>query len=312
MKVIRGLENLKTGLKGSVVTIGVFDGVHIGHRRIIKDTVARAGKAGAKSVVLTFEPHPAKILNPGPGVPTIISLEHRIRIIGSLGVDYLVIAAFTKKLGAMTPEEFVKKVLLEKLSAKELLIGGNFYFGRGARTGAEGLKRLARKMGFRVKVLKPVRRGAHVVSSSLIRRLITKGDIAKAADILGRPVSVLGTVIRGRARGRILGYPTANINPHHETIPPSGVYAVRVRYKNRTFGGVLNIGFRPTFHDDAGTAEPTIEVHIFDFDKSVYGEGLEILFVARLRDEKKFRDRESLIAQIARDTRQAQNYLHIS
>lgn len=306
MKIIRGLKNLKDGINGgSILTIGIFDGVHIGHRKIIREVVRRAKVLKAKSVVLTFDPHPSKILDPKGKVPSLASLEHRIRLIDSLGVDYLIILAFTRSLAAISPERFVKNILMRKLALKEIFVGENFYFGKGARASIKTLSMLSEDLGFKVRIIKPVRTDGHIISSTLIRRLIVNGAFSKASKFLGRPVSILGTVVKGLRRGRILGYPTANINPHHEAIPPSGVYAVKVKFKDRFLKGVLNIGVRPTFYKNTEAVEPTIEVHIFDFDRKIYGDDLEIIFIKKLRDERKFKNRDNLVFQIRRDEEMA-------
>ena len=203
----------------------------------------------------------------------------------------------------------MKRILLDKLGARGIYVGENFYFGRGARADAKALRVLSGDFNFKVNIMRPIRKGNRVVSSSLIRRLIMDGRIDEASKLLGRPVSILGTVVRGRRRGRILGYPTANINPHHEAIPPSGVYAVKVNYGGEIFKGVLNIGIRPTFLKRDEEAEPTIEVHILDFDEKIYGEDLEILFVKKIRDEIKFKHREALRRQIRQDDREARLFL---
>ncbi|MBI4974488.1 MAG: bifunctional riboflavin kinase/FAD synthetase [Candidatus Omnitrophica bacterium] len=311
MKVFRGTKDIENNIRDTIATIGVFDGVHIGHRRIIKEVVKRSKVLNLKSVVVTFDPHPLKVLNPSANVPSLASLEHRRALIAELGVDYLVILKFTRSLSKLSPEIFINNILIDKLSIKEIYVGENFYFGRGAKAGIETLKKWSIKFGFTVKVFKPIQTKGRIISSTLIRRLIVNGDIRKASHFLGRPVSILGTVVKGSSRGRIMGYPTANIDPHHEAIPPSGVYAVRVRYKNKFLKGILNIGVRPTFFKAKGSEErePTIEVHIFGFDKRIYGEDIEVIFIKKLRDEKRFKDRYDLIRQIRRDERMARNIL---
>ena len=300
MKTIRGLRKLKRPIKGSIVTIGVFDGVHIGHRKVINKVVSAAKKLCLKSVVLTFDPHPLKVLHTSSGVPSLISLNHRIKLIKELGLDVLVILKFTKSIAGLAPEKFVRDILICKIGMKEIYVGKDFYFGKGASSGPEVLKNLAKKFLFKTTMVKSVKIGRNIVSSSVIRRFIINGNIEKASRFLGRPVSVLGTVVGGSKLARVLGYPTANINPHHEAIPPSGVYAVRVRFKKRVLKGVLNIGSKPTFYSpkDRKTA---IEVHIFDFDKRIYGRELEVLFVKKIRDEFKFKDKDALVAQIRQD-----------
>ncbi len=310
MRIIRGLRKLKPVPKGSVVTIGVFDGLHRGHREIINKVTARAKQLNLKSVVVTFDPHPLKVLNPKSGSLSLISLDHRINLIKELGVDILVILKFTSALAKLSPEAFVKNVLIDPLAAKEVYVSDNFYFGRGGRADAMQLKALASGFGLKTVILKPVKISDAIVSSSLIRKFIMSGNLRKAQEFLGRPVSLLGSVVSGSKLARRLGYPTANINPHHEVIPPSGVYAVRVRFKNRLFKGVLNIGTKPTFYS-SHDREPTVEVHIFNFDKRIYGKTLEILFVRKLRGEAKFKASDELVSQIKRDEIRARSILRL-
>lgn len=309
MKIVRGLRGIKKLAKrSSVVTIGVFDGLHIGHKEIIEMVVKRAKKLNLKSVVLTFDPHPLKVLHSTSWIPSLLSLNHRIKLIEELGVDFLAVLNFTKTISNLSPEKFVKDILISKIGVKEIYVGENFYFGKGAEAGTDALKGLAERFGFGAEIVKPIRIGKDIVSSSLIRKLIMSGDIEKASKFLGRPMSILGTVVSGSRLARVLGYPTANINPHHEAIPPSGVYAVLARLKNRVFKGVLNIGTRPTFYSPRDP-EPTIEVHIFDFDERIYGKEIEILFIEKLRDEAKFKNRDELIEQIRKDEKLARAIL---
>jgi riboflavin kinase/FMN adenylyltransferase len=296
-------------MKPTVLTIGVFDGVHIGHADIIRRTIRRAKALGLKNTVVTFDPHPLKILRARSKIPSLISLRHRLRLISSLGVDSIAVIKFTKELSKVTPEGFVKDILIDGLGMKEIFVSDNFYFGRGAKAGTARLKELAREFGFKANIIKPVRSGGKAISSSRIRSLITGGRLERAADLLGRPVSVLGTVVHGVKRGRKLGFPTANIDPHHEVIPPSGVYAVRVILNGKAFKGILNIGSRPTFPKSLDSSEFTIEAHIFGFDTKIYGREIEIIFVKRLRDERRFWDEAHLARQIARDMARARRAL---
>jgi len=308
MKVIYGLHHLKRRPKRSVVTIGVFDGVHIGHREIITRVVSSARASGLASAVITFDPHPAKVLEPRAGTPSLISLEHRIRLIGSLGVDTLLVVKFTRPFSRMPAERFIRGILVGKLRAALVYVGEDFYFGPGAAAGAGILRKASRQYGFKVKVINPVRSGGRAVSSSLIRKLITGGTLAEAAKLLGRPVSVFGTVVRGSRIARGLGCPTANINPHHEVMPPKGVYAVKARFNGRTFAGILNIGFRPTFYGSRDE-EPTIEAHFFGFKGNLYNKDIEVYFIKKLREERRFGSIEELVARIRKDIKRARSIL---
>lgn len=295
--------------RGSVVTVGVFDGLHVGHAAIIKKVVMRAKKTGAKSIVVTFNPHPLKVLSRRHFVPSLISLKHRIRLMKNIGIDKVLVMNFTKKLANILPEKFVEDILTKKLNAKEIFIGEDFCFGKNAQADAKTLKAIGKKVGLKVNIIRHVKIEGAVVSSSLIRKLVVSGLIDKASRLLGRPYTILGTVVSGSKLGRKLGYPTANINPHHEAVPPSGVYAVKVRFNGKIYKGVMNIGIRPTFYDHGHDKEPAIEVHIFNFHEKVYGMDLEIVFVRKLRDEKKFKKIDSLIEQIKKDEKAAQAVL---
>lgn len=296
--------------KNSVVTIGVFDGVHKGHAAVIKKVARRARVKGLKSIVITFDPHPLKVLRVSHLVPSLISLKHRINIIKELGIDEVLVMKFDRKMASLSPEEFVKDILVRSLHTAEIFVGSDFYFGRNARAGVKKLKEIAKKFLVDVKVVKPVKRSGATISSSLIRELVSSGRIREASGLLGRPFSILGTVVGGSRLARTLGYPTANINPHHEAMPPSGVYAVKVKFKEKLFKGVMNIGVRPTFFDHGRDKEPSIEVHIFDFHERIYGKDLEIIFVKKLRKEKKFRTIDSLVRQIRKDEIAARKLLY--
>ncbi len=300
MKVMHGLKNIKIPACGSCVTVGVFDGVHAGHKKIISKVVALSRRLGMKSVVITFDPHPAKVLNPKSKTPSLISLDHRIRLIGELGVDLLVIVKFTKAFSSLPAGEFVRNVLAGRLRMKRILVGENFYFGRRAAAGTAALEKLSGRFKFKVITIRPIKVVGHIVSSSLIRRLITGGDLHDAAKLLSRPVSVFGTVVKGHGLAIELGFPTANINPHHEVVPPCGVYAVNARLDRKIYRGVLNIGLRPTFYSSRDK-EPTIEVHLFGFKGDLYGKDIEVGFVKKIRDERKFGSKEALVEQIRAD-----------
>mgnify|MGYP003393625272 CR=1 FL=1 len=284
-------------MKKTVLAIGIFDGVHIGHRRIISAAIREAKKRRAESVVVTFDPHPLKVLKPHISVPSIMSASHRLRLICALGADRCCVLKFDKKFSRLTPRDFAGKVLAGKFRASKVFIGTNFVFGKSNAGNANSLIKLGVEFGFEAKVVPMVKAGGEVVSSTAIRRYIISGKLNTAARMLGRPVSVYGTIVSGKKRGRLLGYPTANIDPHHEAIPPAGVYAVWVRRGRRRYGGAIFIGKPSTF----GETEPVIEVHIFDFHEFIYHEDIEVEFVRRLRGVRKFRDHEALIGQIKRD-----------
>ncbi|KPK39328.1 MAG: hypothetical protein AMJ78_08665 [Omnitrophica WOR_2 bacterium SM23_29] len=294
-------------MKKTIAAIGIFDGVHVGHKAIIKAAVRRAQVIKGKSVVITFDPHPLKVLRPHKPIPLLMSTAHRVKLICELGVDACLVLKFDKKFSNLKPHIFVKKILVDKLKACEVYIGSNFVFGKEGRGDASALQRYGLRYGFKVNIVPMVKFAKKVVSSTTIRNFIIKGELKAAARMLGRPVTVFGTVKRGVCRGRTLGYPTANIDPHHEAIPPSGVYAVWVRLRNKKYGGVLYIGTRPTFEEK----EPVIEVHIFDFRKFIYGEDIKITFVKRLHGDRKFSSQQKLVEQIKRDDINARRILNM-
>ncbi|MBL7068973.1 MAG: bifunctional riboflavin kinase/FAD synthetase [Candidatus Omnitrophica bacterium] len=309
MKLYHSLKSVKRPSSGSIVAIGVFDGLHKGHRRIINTLLKRSKITGRKSLILTFYPHPASVLYSKNPAPLLISLKHRLRLLEELGIDIAVVIEFTEKFSRMKPERFMRGVLQKRLGMKEMLVGDDFVFGNNAAGNVEFLKSLSEKYGFTLTKIRLLKSERRIISSTYIRSLIIRGNLARASRLLGRPVSILGTVKKGRKKGRLLGYPTANIDPHHEAIPPSGVYAVYVYYRKKKYKGILNIGVRPTFYPVRYPPEPTIEVHIFNFNKDIYGRDIEIIFVKRLRPEKRFKDKEGLINKIKLDERKARNAL---
>jgi len=296
-------------IKNSIVTIGVFDGVHIGHQAVIKKVVSRAKAVAAMSIVVTFDPHPLKVLKGNRLVPSLISLKHRVSLIKDMGVDKIIVMKFDKTLSRMKPDDFIKNIIAGELKAEEIFVGEDFCFGREAAADIKALKRIGNTAGLKVHLVKAVKSSSGVISSSEIRKMVTSGKIPDASRLLGRPFSILGTVVSGAKLARSLGYPTANVNPHHEVMPPSGVYAVKVKFDRKIFKGVMNIGTRPTFYDHGKDVEPSIEVHIFGFHGSIYGKDLEIVFIKRIRDEKKFKTIDSLIEQVRKDEKAAKRLL---
>lgn len=292
-------------MKTTVAAIGIFDGVHLGHRKIIALAVHAAKRRRGKSIVITFDPHPLKVLKPHLAVPSIMSTAHRIKLIHRMGADSCSVIKFDRRFSRLKPEDFVKKVIVGRFRVSKLLVGENFVFGRDNSGDTALLKKLGASYGFDVRVVPMVKMGGRFISSTAIRRLIREGRLKEASRMLGRPVTVFGTVISGAKRGRLLGYPTANIDPHHEAIPPSGVYAVWVAVSGGRHPGALFIGNRKTF----GEEEPVVEVHIFDFHSFIYHEDIEVTFVKRLRGIRKFKDHAKLVERIKRDDMLARRIL---
>jgi len=308
MKVIKGVANIREeGPK--VVTIGTYDGVHRGHRKVLGAVKRRAREAGVKSCVLTFAPHPGRILYPRKELMMLSSLDHRLRLLAEEEMDITVIIGFTKGFASLSPGAFFKNILTDGLNAREIFVGGNFMFGKGKSGGIAELRDYGRYHNIEVHAVKPLESGGKVISSTLIRNLIVRGDLSAARRLLGRRVSVLGTVVAGVGRGKGLGFPTANLDPHNEAIPPSGVYVAGARLNGRHYGGVLNIGSRPTFFGSGKKPRKVIEVHIFDFNGRLYGEDMEVVFFKKIREEKRFAGEAELVKRIKKDAALAKNYL---
>ncbi|NQT23299.1 MAG: bifunctional riboflavin kinase/FAD synthetase [Candidatus Omnitrophica bacterium] len=287
-----------------MAAIGIFDGAHKGHQKLLSALVKRARYKNKKAVVITFSPHPYKILHPHKSPPMLFSLAHRLRILGNLGVDIVFVLRFTRRIASLSPEAFVERYLVKGLDIGELFVGDNFKIGHGRTGGLKQLKRFSAKYNFKLNVIPCRKINQKLISSTLIRKLLIEGNLKGAAARLGRRASILGTVVRGDRRGRIIGYPTANLDLHHEAVPPAGVYVVLVKYNGKNYKGVLNIGFCPTFKKRA--RERTVEVHIFGFKKTIYGADLEIVFLKKIREERHFHNREHLRLQIKKDLRQSQ------
>ena len=312
MRTFYSLNNfLKSATSSNrfAVTIGVFDGVHRAHKKIIASLGRKAKEKHLSTLVITFHPHPANILNAEKKVPLLISLKHRLRLLQELGADYALVLNFDKRMARMSADDFVEKIL-DKIYIGEIVVGKNFFFGKGKKGTLGILKKYSKRNKFGISAVNDIKSGQKTISSTWIRKLIIKGRLYPASRLLSRPVTVLGTVVKGEKRGRIIGFKTANIDPHHEAIPPSGVYAVKILLDKRIFCGILNIGIRPTFKESAyEEAEPTIEVHIFNFDNYIYGKDLEITFVKRIRTERRFKDIRSLVRQIQNDVKRAKYIL---
>ncbi|MFH1458326.1 MAG: bifunctional riboflavin kinase/FAD synthetase [Candidatus Omnitrophota bacterium] len=291
MEVIYGIHKIKKYPK-PVVALGVFDGVHLGHRKILKSAVRNARREHGTSIVFTFWPHPQK-------EGSLYSLEHRLKLISELGIDVCVIIRFNKKLARVSANDFIRNVLFKKLGASYIFVGRNFKFGKKAQGDGNTLQKASVEYHFKVRVFPVVRINGAPVSSTYIRTQIKKGNLKAAQRLLNRPVSILGTVVRGISLGRKFGIPTANIDPHHEVIPPKGVYAVKVNFRNKKFEGACYIGPKPAFLKHQTTT--SIEVHILNFNRNIYGRTLEVQFIRKIRSPRKFSSPAALAAQIKKD-----------
>ena len=281
-------------------TIGIFDGVHIGHREIIKLVREQANKKSLSSCVITFHPHPQKVLR-GSDIPLIVPFRERLKLFEKEGVDIAVCYNFTKDFAQVSAKDFVRDMLVEKLHIKSIFVGPDFYFGRKREGTTELLENMGRIYNFVTKIVQPVSVDDEVISSTAIRKLIEDGMVKKAARFLGYNFYVSGKVKQGERRGRLLGYPTANLDTDWELLPKKGVYVTWTDLDEGRFRSITNVGIRPTF--DA--TQLLIETHIFDFTGDIYGKSMRVEFVERLRDEKRFESVDSLIAEISRDVERA-------
>lgn len=302
MKVIYGINKIREFRK-PVVALGVFDGLHIGHRRILKEVVIISKRINGTSVVVTFYPHPQK-------KESIYSQEHRLRLLGELGIKVCIVIRFNKQFSQILAGDFIKDVLVKKIRANYICVGKNFRFGKGARGDFRILDKLSRVYNFKLKVFDVLKINQQVISSTYIRRLITKGNLLLAQRFLCHPVSILGEVIKGISLAKKLGFPTANIDPHHEVLPPSGVYAVKIKFNNMQFKGVCFIGSRSILPNLKKSL--IVEVHIFGFNKSIYGKDIEVEFISKIRDAKRFNSQESLASQVKDDITRAKKRLAFS
>lgn len=293
------------GEKGVVMAIGDFDGVHQGHREVIRRASARAKERGLASAVMTFHPHPREVLGLDVYRQILTPLPDKLHLLDRLGLDFTFLVHFDQAFSQLSPEQFVETVLM-RLNPETVVVGFDFKFGRGGEGTPDTLAELA-KGRFAVEVVRPFHADGRKVSSTLIRDCLLSGDLKEANLLLDRPYAVSGEVVTGAGRGRTIGFPTANVLPSLPyVIPANGVYAVRIAAGGQTYGGVMNIGVKPTFVDDR---ERTLEVHLFDYSGSLYGETVRVEFVSMLRPERKFDSVEHLVAQIARDADEARKRL---
>lgn len=299
------------GAAGTIVTVGTFDGVHRGHRDVLERLVSRARETGRHSLLVSFEPHPLELLNPAAAPKLLTTRDEKLRELATTGLECVAILPFDRALADLSAEAFVEQVLRGRFRMEALLIGHDHGFGRGREGGVDTLRSLGLARGFEVDIVAPVETAdGEPVSSSRIRRAVADGRLDDAAHALGRRYDLRGTVVPGEARGRQLGYPTLNVLPgsDRKLLPPDGVYAVDVRTGHGRYGGMLNLGGRPTFHDD----RRTIEVHLFDASGDFYGDVVQVAFVARLRDTMRFDGPQALVAQLAADERAARDALTAS
>ncbi len=313
MKLSRQLDVLTTQRRAVVLAAGFFDGVHLGHQEILRRAVAAARRKNGAAWVLTFDTHPLKVLAPESAPRLLTAMPHKLRLFAALGLHGCVALPFTAELAACEPEAFIARVAAAAPRLTAICVGSNWTFGRNGRGGPEALRALARRHGFQALIVPPVCRLGAPVSSTRIRRALAAGRLADVSAMLGRPFSLLGTVVTGRGvGGRRLGVPTANLATADEAQPPAGVYAVRLLIGGRRLRGVANVGLRPTLTPLGAAADAPllVEVHVLDLNEDLYGRELEVMFLRRLRPERRFGSPAQLSAQIARDIRRVRAWFH--
>ncbi len=304
MKIFHGTENANI-MRPTVLTLGVFDGLHLGHQRIMQTVVERAKAVNAVATAITFDPHPRAVLHPESAPPLLQTLDQRLANFEVLGIEQAIVVPFTREFAAQPAEDFLGNIIRDRLHTKDVYLGKGFAFGKDRGGNIELLRKMSGELGFTADEIDEVQLRGMRISSSAIRKLLDEGRVNLARRMLGRPYGVEGGIIRGNRRGHTIGFPTANLKPHNRVIPRYGVYATATLIDGTWRKSITNIGVRPTFED---TSEPSIESYIFDFDGDLYGDVLRVRFLHRIRDERKFNGIDELKAQIEKDTRRARNY----
>lgn len=305
MKLIRGLHNLSSAEKGGVITIGNFDGVHLGHQALLAKVKERARALGVPSVVMTFEPQPLEFFAAERRVARLTRWREKVCLLRDAGIDQILVAQFNQKVAGLSPEQFVQHILVDGLGVREVIVGDDFQYGRARAGDIVTLKAAGEQYGFEVAALSTVLYDGERVSSTRIRQALAEADHALAAALLGRPYSMIGRVVHGDKRGRTLGFPTANIHLHRKVSPVQGIYVVRLQgIAAQPLPGVANVGTRPTI----GGTRTLLEVHLFDFDQDIYGRRVTVEFCHKLRDEERYANLDLLKEQMERDAEQARHY----
>ena len=304
MKIFHGTENANIA-RPTVLTLGVFDGLHLGHQRIMKRVVERARAANAVATAITFDPHPRAVLHPASAPPLLQTLDQRLANLEVLGIEQAIVIPFSREFAAQPAMDFLTDIIRDRLHAKEVYLGRGFAFGKDRGGNIQLLREMSSKLGFVADEVNEVQIRGVRISSSKIRDLLANGSVNLARRMLGRPYGVEGVTIRGNRRGHTIGFPTANLKPHNRVIPRYGVYATATLIDGKWRKSITNIGVRPTFESDS---EPSIESYIFDFDGDLYGDVLRVRFLYRIRDERKFNGIAELKVQIEADTQRARNY----
>ena len=306
MEIFYNLDHPLGLASPAVLTIGNFDGIHLGHRALFDRMAAIANAAGSPKGIITFENHPAEVLRPETPVCLLSTLQHKIQLIQELKIDFLVLLKFTRDFASQTPEDFLNKVRAA-LPFNYLILGYDATLGKNKSGDRERVKSCLQAWGAMVEYIPPFKIGSQLVSSSAIRDHIRRGELKLASDMLGRPFSILATVIPGLSKGKQMGFPTLNIDPAGVCLPPLGVYAIQIKYQGKLWKGVANLGMAPTIRQDKKTL---LEVHLFDFEGDLYGANVEIIFHQYLRQEKSFSDIKQLQEQIQKDIGTARGFFN--
>jgi riboflavin kinase/FMN adenylyltransferase len=304
MKIFHGTENANIH-RPTVLTLGVFDGLHLGHQRIMNKVVERARAVDAVSTAVTFDPHPRAVLHPDSAPPLLQTLDQRLANFEVLGIEQAIVIHFDRDFASQTAERFLREIVHHRLHAKEVYLGKGFAFGRGRGGNIELLRKMSDELGFFADEVDEVQLRGQRISSSKIRELLAQGRVNLARRMLGRPYGVEGVIVRGDRRGHTIGFPTANLHPQNRVTPKFGVYATGTLIDGRWRRSITNVGVRPTF---GAESEPSIETYIFDFDGELYGDVLRVRFLHRIRDERRFSGIDELTVQIHRDIARALNY----
>ena len=302
MEIIYGIDQLKSPIKNAVVTLGNFDGVHLGHQRIFQRVKEEAKRFNGQGVIITFEPHPLKVLSPERCPPLLTPLKKKMLLLEKSGIDVVLCIEFSRSFSEISPSEFVQDILIEKVGARKVIVGYNYHFGKGKGGDVKTLRKLCDPYGVEVEVVDALSVNQTTVSSSKIRELIREGHVEDASKLLGRDYPIIGKVVAGAKRGHALGFPTANLEISDELYPRPGVYAVEVVWNQRTLNGVANVGFNPTFTSREGDRGSfSLEVYILDFNEDIYGDEIQVRFKRRIRDEVRFDSPAKLTEQIQKD-----------
>ncbi|HMJ07550.1 MAG TPA: bifunctional riboflavin kinase/FAD synthetase [Pyrinomonadaceae bacterium] len=304
MKIFHGTENANI-LRPTVLTLGVFDGLHLGHQEIMKTVVRRARDVRAVPTAITFDPHPRAVLFPESAPPLLQTLDQRLANFEVLGIEQAIVIPFTREFAGQNAEEFLRSVVHDRLHAREVYLGKGFAFGKDRGGNIDLLRRMSEELGFFADEVPEVCLRGKRISSSKIRKQLAAGRVNLTRRMLGRPYGVEGVIIRGNRRGHTIGFPTANLKPHNRVVPKFGVYATATLLDGEWRRSITNIGVRPTFEHEA---EPSIETYLFDFDGDLYGDVLRVRFLHRIRDERKFNGIDELKAQIQKDSARVLNY----